>query len=158
MAHAQGAEAKAAFLLNFARYVEWPTPKLSTDQPIRLCLLGRGALGDAAGSVEGRQAQGREVHVRALGLPEQAFDCHVLFLAASQAAQAAAAIRLLEGEPVLTVSDAEGFAVMGGHIGLVAEGERMRFDVNLAAMQRSRLKAGATLLQVARNILAPEAH
>ena len=41
-------EVKAAFLLNFTRFIEWPDSALaSADQPFSICIVGENPFGDA---------------------------------------------------------------------------------------------------------------
>ncbi|HNO87252.1 MAG TPA: YfiR family protein, partial [Rhodocyclaceae bacterium] len=58
----------------------------------------------------------------------------------------------LAGRGVLTVSDIDGFAEAGGGIGLVTEEDRVRFDINQAALTRDTLKASSQLLRLGRNV------
>jgi hypothetical protein len=50
---------------------------------------------------------------------------------------------------VLVVSDMPGFAVLGGHIGLVEDSNRLRFQVNLEAALKTGLKLSSKFLQLA---------
>ena len=50
---------------------------------------------------------------------------------------------------VLTVSDIDRFARRGGVIGLVLEGDRIRFEVNLKAAERAQLRLSSDLLKLA---------
>jgi hypothetical protein len=144
---------KAAFLLNFARYIEWPAAKLAPGAPIRICVLGRDPFGGALVALDGRQAQSHDVRVRMLDNSEQAGDCHVLFVSESEERRVATILRGVAGKSVLTVSDLDGFAEVGGAIGLVNEEERVRFDINYATLQRDSLKASAQLLRIGRNVI-----
>src|SRR5574343_604540 len=63
---------KAAFLVNFLKYVEWPWPRTS----VNLCLFGRDSLGPYLAAYEGRQIGGGELHIRKVSSPEQLGDCH----------------------------------------------------------------------------------
>lgn len=146
-------ELKAVFLLNFARYVEWPDATLPAGRPLSLCVLGRDPFGDAFALLAGKQAQGRAVQVRRLAGPEEAEQCHVLFIAASEARGLAALLRELAGRPILTVSDIGGFVEAGGAIGLVNLDDRIGFDINQASLQQDRLKARSQLLRLARRLL-----
>jgi hypothetical protein len=50
---------------------------------------------------------------------------------------------------VLMVSDMPGFASLGGHIGLVQDHNRLRFQVNLESVTRTGVKLSSKLLQLA---------
>jgi hypothetical protein len=148
---------KAAFLLNFARYVEWPAAKLGAGSPIRICVLGRDPFGGALVAHDGRQAQGHDVRVRAIDTVEQAGECHVLFVTESEERRVASILRSAAGKSVLTVSDIDGFAEAGGAVGLFNDDDRVRFDINLGTLQRDGLKASAQLLRLGRNFIGSKA-
>ena len=159
VAHAQPTEyqLKAVFLLNFARYVEWPAESLRNTGRIELCVLGRDPFGEALEAIAGKQAQDREVSVRLLAMPQQAAECQLLFLAGSEERRMHAALRELASLPVLTVSDIDGFADAGGGIGFATVDDRVRFDINAAALQQASLKASAQLMRIARRVIGLEA-
>jgi hypothetical protein len=56
----------------------------------------------------------------------------------------------LRGRPILTVSDADGFAEAGGMIGLFIEDSRVRFAINLGAAESAHLTISSRLLNLAR--------
>ncbi len=144
---------KAAYLLNFARYMEWPAARLPIGALLRLCVLGRDPFGGALMGLEGRQVNGHEMRLRQIEGVDQAGDCHLVFIADSEERRLGLLLRGLAGKGVLSVSDADGFAEAGGGIGLVVEDGRVRFDINHAALQRDGLRASSQLLRLGRNVL-----
>jgi hypothetical protein len=58
----------------------------------------------------------------------------------------------LDREAVLTVSDMPQFSLRGGMIQFVPEGKKIRFEVNLAAVQRAGLALSSELLKVATTV------
>ncbi len=147
------AQAKSAFVLNFARYVEWPaTAFVSRDAPLVACLVGRDSLGTALAALEGRAVQSRILKVRRGVSAEDLRGCHLVFIAESEERRIVPIVRSLAGQPVLTVSDSERFIDIGGAIGLVLGDDRLQFEVNRQSLEQSQLKASASLLKLARNI------
>lgn len=145
---------KAGFVLNFARYVEWPEQAFAgKEAPLILCVLGRDPFGGALSAIERRSVQGRELRVRRDVLAEDTRGCHVLFVSDSEARRLAPILRQVAGNPILTVSDIEGFTDAGGGIGMTHGDERLQFEVNLDALQQGRLKASSQLLKLARSVL-----
>jgi len=147
---------KAAYLINFARYVEWPAGRLPAGTPLRLCLLGRDPFGGALLGLDGRQVQGREVRLRQADCLEQALDCHMVFVSGSEERRMGLVLRGLAGRGVLTVSDIDGFAEAGGGIGMITEDDRVRFDINQATLARDGLRASSQLLRLGRQVLGTE--
>jgi YfiR/HmsC-like len=146
-------EIKAAFLYNFAKFVEWP-PAAFPEQatPVVLCTLGDDAV--AAGLeavVRGETLNGRRLVVRRLRDPQEARDCHVLFVSAVEK-HVPQMLGSLRGMGVLTVGDGNDFLDQGGMIRFFLEQNRMRFDINLEAAERSHLTLSSKLLHLARAV------
>ena len=139
---------KAAYLVNFLKYVEWPGEHARAT----ICLFGREALGAGLAHYEGRSVAGRELAVRRVNGPDQLDDCQILYVPDTEEARFPAVLRWTEQRPILTVSDAEFFARQGGGIALVREDTRLRFDVNLDALHRARLKPASQMLRLARQV------
>jgi hypothetical protein len=144
------AAVKAAFVYNFTKFIEWPAVAFAGAQaPIVLCVSSDTEnMVTALSALEGKAAQGRLIAVRT-GVPaHQPEGCHALFVGAEGAKAALGAAHSLQG--LLTISDARDFASAGGVIGLFAEGDRIRFEINPQAAQRAGLKVSAQLLKLAK--------
>lgn len=142
------AQLKAAYLVNFLKYVEWP----SSRNTINICLFGRDSLGPYLANYEGRVIAGRELHIRKVSSPEQLADCQELFIADTEEARIGAVLRWVDRQPILTVSDSETFTRDGGAIALIRSDGRLQFEVNTDALSRANLKASSQMLRLARQI------
>jgi len=145
-------QVKAAFLYSFARFVEWPAdhPFATTDE-IRIGIVGRDPFGDALDrTLQGKTILGRKPEIRRYETPEQIEACHVLFIGNDQVAAMPQILERLDGAPVLTVGEWDGFVEDGGIIGFVVEQNRVRFEIDPEAAKRSGLKLSSKLLGVAR--------
>lgn len=148
------AQAKAGFILNFARYVEWPAAAFaSREAPVVACLLERDALVGALTALEGRQVQGRALKVRRSLTADDTRGCHLVFIGEAEERRIVPVLRSLAGQAVLTVGDAEHFVDLGGAIGIVLGEERLQFEVNRSALDQAQLKASASLLKLAHSVL-----
>ena len=74
-------QVKAAFLLNFAKFVEWPSPVFADpDSPIAICILGKDPFGRAIDDlVKEETANGRKLMVRRMSQPPAPQACQVVF-------------------------------------------------------------------------------
>ncbi len=140
-------EIKAAMLVNFAKYVEWPGSKADVKAPLLLGVLGDDALrGALEGYSRGRGLSGRALQIRRVDQAGDAEPCHILYVAKSQRK------RLAETAPksgVLTVGDSEAFTKAGGMIGFILKDETLRFEINLAAATQGGLVISSKLLRLA---------
>lgn len=141
---------EAAYLVNFMKYVDWPTSSRSSNT---ICLFGRAALGPYLASYLGRSVGGRELQVRRVTKPDEMADCQLLFIPAVEEARLGAVLRWVENMPILTVSDQEGFARLGGGIELVHNGSRIQFIVNLNPLARNGLIPGSQMLRLAQRVI-----
>jgi hypothetical protein len=145
---ANEAELKAAYLLNFAMFVQWP----ASDRPTFLiCQYGSDSLGSGATALTRRSLHGRPISVRKV-TGKDLGDCAVLFIPASERARIRDLTQGLRGTHVLTVSDADGAAREGATIGLSVDGQKIVFDVNVAEARRNKLVISAKLLSLAQSI------
>lgn len=144
-------EVKAAFVYNFAKFVEWPAEVWQRPGPLRLCHAG--PVNEFAAALErlGEKppVNGKAVAVQRLAQGADTGACHVLALTWPERV-ATEWLQRAAGRPVLTVGDAPGFAAAGGAIGLVLEGDRVRFEVNAEAAREARLRLSSQLLKLAR--------
>jgi hypothetical protein len=139
---------KAAYLVNFLKYVDWP----GTRTTVNICLFGRDSIGPYLAGYEGRQIGGRELRIRKVNSPEQLADCQELFIPDTEEARAATVLRWVDRQSILTVSDSETFARDGGAIALIRNEGRLQFDVNTDALNRANLKASSQMLRLARQV------
>ena len=141
---------QAAYVLNFAKFTEWPPAGLSgRSGAMQLCQFGtRDELAQALRALEGRSLQGAPVQWRKVARVEEVRGCHVLFVA-----ELGLSLAQLGGLPVLTVSDLPDFAQQGGVIGLVRQSGRLRFEVNRGVAQAAGLRLAADLLSLATRVV-----
>jgi hypothetical protein len=143
-------EIKAAFLLNFARYVEWPENAFSSpESPVRICMLDSAGFQSVVSStVAGKTVGPREVAVVDVASAGAASNCHILFIGSDNLA-AQSIVGPLGGAAVFTVANDEGFAERGGVANFFRADNRIRFEINPNAAQSAGLKISSRLLRLA---------
>ena len=139
---------KAAFIFNFAQFTRWP-PETGASLPIRFCLYGTSLAPDGAASLSGKMVGGRPTEVGTFLSVELPDGCSVLFIGAEYGAERICELVGNAAADILTVSDMQGFAECGGHITLTTINNRLRFVVNLEAVDQSNLALSAQLLELA---------
>lgn len=143
-------EVKAAYLLNFGRFVTWPPAAPGGDDGFTLCVLGRDPFGAALDeTIAGERIDGRSVVARRIALPNEVTGCRILFVSGSEVARLPAILAAAAQAAVLTVSDIDRFTERGGMIQFVSQDRRVRFRVNAEAVDRTGLALSSELLRVA---------
>jgi hypothetical protein len=144
-------EVKAAFLLNFGRYVQWPSPP---SDRFHLCLLGANPFGTRLETiVAGEMWHDKAIDIRRIQDLREARSCHVLYVPASATEQFLAA-GPASLHSVLTVGETRDFLLQGGMIHLFVEQNKVRFSINQAAAETSGLQISSRLLRLAREVVA----
>ncbi len=144
-------QVKAAFLYNFAKFVEWPpgTFANSTD-PIGICIVGQNPFGSALENmVQGKKVGERAFVVRRFPDTQQAKSCQILFIGAGEWKRVRSLLDTLKGAAVLTVGETDDFTSSGGVIAFQLQGTRVRIQISLEAAQRARLRISSKLLSLA---------
>ena len=117
-------DVRAAFILNFVRYVEWPPA--DRQPPLRICVLGENPFGDRLTAiVAGEHWQGGAIEVHVVPDLRSEVECHLMYVPASATPRFTAGAPLLAGRPVLTVGEHEDFLDQGGIMRLFLEDNRV---------------------------------
>jgi hypothetical protein len=95
---------------------------------------------------------GRTIEVRHVSRPEDENGCTILFIDATQRERAEELLQAVADKPTLTVSDLPNFLSRGGMIQFQLVEKRVRFAVNLDAVNRVRLTMSSELLKVAMSV------
>jgi hypothetical protein len=138
---------KAAFLFNFAKFVEWPEQQRG---PFAICILGKDPFGEALERVmAGKSVNERPIVIRRTNDLAVARSCQVVYVSLPEAGRMGEIVKALSDASVLSVSEIPRFCISGGVITFVMEGQRVRFQINAAAAVHANLKISSKLLQLA---------
>lgn len=145
-------QVKAAFLLNFVKFVEWPASAFAApDSSLSICIVGADPFGNALDRlISGETVNGRRLAVERIKRTEPPKNCQVLFLSKAEREMNKTLPALAPG--LLTVGEGDNFLREGGMIGFVIENRRVRFDINQAAAEKADLKLSSKLMSVARSV------
>jgi hypothetical protein len=140
---------KAAFVYRFPQFVEWPASAVQESRTVDLCVLQPNPFGSELEKlVTGESLSGRPLRVRVVGASDALEGCHALF-AGARSRDAAAVLKTVAGQPVLTVGESDQFLDAGGIIALKVVDRRVRFEVNVTNARKAGLRINAQLLNLA---------
>ena len=144
-------QVKAAYLLNFTRYVDWPSESYGAPgAPLTVCVLGRDPFGEILdATMQGKTTHGRPVSVRRIQSSGGASGCHLVFVSQETWQNQRQLLEGLETKGILTVGETDEFAQRGGVIGFVIQEETVRFVVNTDARDRAGLRISSRMLSLA---------
>jgi hypothetical protein len=149
---------KAAFLYNFAQFVEWPAEAFpEADSAFVIGVLGEDPFGSVLNdTVSGEAVRGHRFKVERYRRVEDALACHILFISQSEERRLERILGALKDRPILTVGDFEGFALRGGMIRFITEGNKIRLRINPAPAKEAKLTISSKLLRVAKEVVGAD--
>jgi hypothetical protein len=144
-------QVKAAFLYNFAKFVEWPPAAfLNSNDRISICVLGRNPFGSLlAEAVEGKMVGTRTFKVSNISTAAEARSCHILFVSGSERKPAKVLLDEAKNPYLLTVGESTEFLAGGGVINLRVQDSRVRIEINREAARTAKFRISSRLLSLA---------
>lgn len=142
-------EVKAAFLFNFAKFVEWPPNAFpDANTPLVIGVLGQDPFGSCLDdTVRGEHANSRQLVVQRYRTPGEIKSCHVLFISRSESDRLDQIVANLRYRKMLIVTDADG-GRGGVIIRFVNEGNKIRFKIDVEAAKAANLTISSKLLRL----------
>jgi hypothetical protein len=143
-------EVHAAFTLNLTRFVTWPeTAFKARDDPLVIGTFPRDPINEELDeAARGEVVEGRPIRTMRLQTLDDIAKCHVVFVSKGIGRQRALVERAA-GKPILTISDADGFLELGGHVRFVPGPARTALRISVDNLKASRLEGRAQLLRIA---------
>jgi YfiR/HmsC-like len=142
---------KAAFLYNFAKFVQWPSQVFSgPTSPIVIGVLGKNVFGgDLEKTIHDKVINGHPLQFKKFDLVTEATNCEILFISPSEKNHLPKILKGLRDANVLTVSETDHFTEDGGMINFVIEDNRIHFQINNDAAKKAGLTISSKLLNLA---------
>ena len=147
-------EIKAAFLYNFAKFVDWPTDVFQKDSTtITIGILGDDPFGSILDEIAAdTKVKNKRLLIKRFKHPEDLTFCHILYVSKSETRRLQAILKQVSGASTLTIGESPGFIERGGMIRLINKRHKVRFEINPGAAKKVRLKISSRLLKLAENL------
>jgi hypothetical protein len=143
-------EVKAAFLLNFVKFTNWPASVAPDGADLTICVIGDTRVVIALDEVtRGHRIDDRGIVVVELAEQDDVRRCHLLYASGLRADREQSLVEATRGRPILTASDSSTFMKRGGVAAFHIAGGRMKFSVNPSAAERAHLRISSRLLSLA---------
>ena len=142
---------RAAFLYNFAKFVEWPAAQRpGAGESIRICVLRDTPFATLlASTVAGKQVGEHALEILPMADASNMQRCHLAYFSTLSGDGLRIALNQLGGASVLTVHEHEQ-ALSGAVVRFYLDERRMRFEINRLAAEQAGLKLSAKLMGLAK--------
>lgn len=141
---------KAAYLYNFAKFVQWPAATLGSAE-FTFCIAGASRVTPLLRQIiKGRTIRGHGSEVKQLNAIDPTVHCHILYISRTVGFPSPAIFKALQKTSVLTVGERPGFAKRGGIVEFYVADNKLRFAINIDVAKRARLRISSELLGLAK--------
>ena len=146
---------KAAFLFHFAQLTNWPAAAFQhPGDPLTFCTAGKDPFnGELERVLAGKTVSNHAIRIHHLKQLAGVQECNVLFISASENSHLTSVLASVDGLPILTTGETDGFVRSGGMIGFQPEQERLRFEINVAAADKCKMSFSSELLSLAKTVI-----
>lgn len=142
---------KAAFLFNFAKFVDWPPQAFpQPNSPIIIGVLGKNVFGHyLEDTIRDKEVKNRRFEIKEFTSVNDAVNCHILFISPTLKDDLPKILTALHNASVLTVSESDEFIKAGGMIDFTIEESKVHFQINDDAAKKAGLRISSKLLSLA---------
>jgi hypothetical protein len=140
-------QVKAAFLINFAKFVEWP----AGHREFVIGIVGDDPFGQTLDQMaRSSNVNGSRLTVRRLKWNDNLRDCQLLFISSSERKRHSQIIQSVRDAGVLTIGETAQFNESGGIIRFFLVDNKVRFQINLVAADQAGLRLSSKLLALSK--------
>ena len=140
---------KAAFVLRFAGYVEWPEDAVP-ERSFTIAVLGASEVAVRLQKLTaGRTIMNRPVQVRRIASIQDVGNAQIVYIGTDHRADLRSLLTTLRSRRILVISSEDEGLAAGSAINLLVADRRVRFEVSLAAARAAGLRIGSELLSLA---------
>ena len=143
---------KAGFIYNFAKFIDWPKTDASQDpNTILICIVPDTPETDVFLSLRNKSIGSKRIEVKKYQdvKAKEIEHCQILFLDSKDEEFIKESLLIVKYRSILTIGHMRKFTQAGGIINFFTEENRLRFEVNLNAAKRARIKLGSQILMSA---------
>jgi hypothetical protein len=146
---------RAAYLFNFAKFIEWPEATADVTTPLRVCSTDARVAEALIALVAGKTINGRAVTGARVSPVDGLRGCAIVHAGNLNDRDSKTVLATLAGQPTFAIGDSDRFTAIGGAAHFYLERGRLRFAINLDVVRRVGLRIDPGLLQMAQIIKTP---
>jgi len=142
---------KAAFILNFTKFIDWPSDGYGDGGTLIIGIVGDDPFGGSLNQLHGTMVNGHRILVTRLKAGDYLRGCQILFVSSSERNRLGKILESVKGGTVLTIGELPHFNQAGGIIKFVIQDNKVRFEINTGAAGQSRLRISSKLLALSKS-------
>lgn len=147
------ADIKAAFIVNFTKYVEWQNNSLENSNSFKIAVLADKQIYHSLQSLSSKKIKDMKIEVKLYASESEIEECHLLYVSPNLSlSQLRASTKSSFVRNALIVGDHKDALTNGAAINFVIVGDQLKFEINIQNFNKHKLKVSSQLLQLATNV------
>jgi len=149
---------KAAYLYNFAKYVQWPSSSVPDSgdaaNTFTIGVVGGNPFGNSLERIaQQKKLGGKSIRIVSVKQVETVLNCEMLFFSSHSDPRLVDKIfSQVRGHPTLLVGESADFAARGGMINFIIENNKVRFEINARSAADSGVVISSKLLRLGKPV------
>ncbi len=139
------------FVLNIAKYSEWPT----ADAEFHIVVFGKSKMYDELIKLTtGKNINGHTIKVTQAEAVTDIGSANIIFLADGKSGNLDEIIKATEGKSIMIIAEREGLHKKGaGFSFMLTENNTLRYDINNSVLARRNIKVSKNLSNLANSVI-----
>lgn len=147
------ADVKAAFIINFTKYIEWNSSSLDKSDVFKIGVLGDTPIYQSLKELSAKKVKNKQIEVLFFQNSSSLQECHLLYVSSNMTLNdLKSSSNSVKCKNALVIGDKKDALVNGASINFVAVGDQLKFEINLQNINKNQLKVSSQLLQLATNV------
>lgn len=144
---------KAAYLLNFARFVYWPEEVFTQPDPsMNICVYRDAEFLKSIDAISSRKVNNKKIKLILTEDENKTGSCHIIYFSQKIEKEISRVVPAIGDRLILTVSDISGFVDAGGLIELIEVDNKYKFIINVTKSKQVGIRYRSQLLEVAESV------
>lgn len=147
------ADVKAAFIINFTKYIEWNNGNLDKSSVFKIGVLGDTPIYESLKELSSKKVKNKQIEVTYFQNTGALQECHLLYVSSNMTlSDLRTSSNSSKCKNALVIGDKKDALVNGASINFIAVGDQLKFEINLQNINKNQLKVSSQLLQLATNV------
>lgn len=148
-------ESKPVFIERFIRFIEWPNG--IKNDVFKIAVVGDNPFDTSLDELFAElKIKDKPVEIIYTNDIKRCVDVNIVFISNSETEIMQEILAITNKYPILTIGDSKGFCDKGVHINMYIENDKIRYEINQDAIQKSGLKVSSLLLSSAKIVKTHE--
>ena len=139
-------QAKAFFIYNFTRLIEWPT---DNKTEFVIGVVGNSPITEHLEKItSGKNVASQKIVIKHFKTTEEIADCNIIYVSNNFSSKIGAIQDILKSNHTLIVGEKNGLTNEGAAINFVLNNNRLSFQINVTNAQKYGLKVSKSLVDM----------